>query len=605
MGRNRIEVAGLVAGLFVVLEGAAGAQMTQRLSLSYGGSQPNGASGYPYGHSISDDGRFVAFGSVASNLVPGDLNALCDVFVRDRRLGGTEIVSVGLGGAWGIGWSDSPSISGNGRYVAFQSTAPNLVAADTNGAFDVFVRDRQTETTERVSRGSAGVQANDHSYAPAISANGRFVAFWSEASNLVPGDGNGRADVFVRDRQTGTTERVSVSSAGAEGNGDSTSASISDDGRFVVFESLAANLVPGDTNGLLDVFLRDRQTGTTQRMSLGPAGAQGNGHSMNASISSDGGTVVFSSEAGNLVIGDANGCSDVFVRSRQTLTTERVSVASSGAEGDAESYDTFSTISADGRWVVFVSSAENLVRGDTNGVSDVFLRDRQAGTTERISVDSAGSEGNGSSLTRTISRDGRCVVFASQASNLVPGDTNLATDVFVHDRQGGPDFRSLCDPGVAGALACPCSNPPSGRGRGCDNSSRTGGAELSAAGASSLSSDSLVLRTSGQTPTGTSIVLQAGAHVASGAVFGQGVSCVGGSIVRLYTKSARLGGIRAPDVDAGEPSVSSRSLARGDRIQSGERRWYLVYYRDPHVPGGCPSSSTFNATQTGEVLWSY
>jgi Tol biopolymer transport system component len=228
---------------------------TERVSVSTGGVQAYWPSDDP---ALSADGRFVAFHSDASHLVPGDTNGLGDVFVRDRRTGRTERVSVSTRGVQGDRDGGSPALSADGRFVAFHSEATNLVPGDTNGKRDVFVRDRQAGTTERVSVSTAGGQANDYSYTPAISPGGRFVAFQSLATNLVPGDTNGWGDVFVRDRQAGTTERVSVSTGGVQGNDSSYFPAISAVGRFVAFTSKATNLVPGDTNGKRDVFVRTR-----------------------------------------------------------------------------------------------------------------------------------------------------------------------------------------------------------------------------------------------------------------------------------------------------------------------------------------------------------
>jgi hypothetical protein len=202
-----------------------------------------------------------------------------------------------------------------------------------------------------------------------------------------------------------------------------------------------------------------------------------------------------------------------------------------------------------------------------------------------------------------VSADGRFVAFESSASNLVSGDFNNYDDIFLRDRFAS-GFTSLCDPGSGGVLACPCSNPPSGPGRGCDNSSSTGGASLAASGDAYLAVDSLVFTTSGEKPTATSILLQGTASPAAGVVYGQGVRCVGGALKRLFTKTASGGGITVPDFGGGDPSVSARSAAKGDTISPGQSRWYLVYYRDPTVLGGCPASSTFNATQTGQTTWS-
>ena len=213
----------------------------------------------------------------------------------------TERVSVASNGGQADSSSVNPAVSADGRFVAFESDASNLVGGDTNGLNDIFVHDRQTGTTERVSVATGGTEANGVSYTPAISADGRFVAFYSNATNLVGGDTNGTSDVFVHDRQTGTTERVSVATGGAEANGGSSTAAISADGRFVAFHSDATNLVSGDTNGARDIFVHDRQTGTTERVSVATGGAQANSGSANPAISADGRFVAFYSVATNLV----------------------------------------------------------------------------------------------------------------------------------------------------------------------------------------------------------------------------------------------------------------------------------------------------------------
>jgi Tol biopolymer transport system component len=240
------------------------ARTTERVSVSTTGIEANRHSDLD---AISPDGRFVVFSSLASNLVPADTNRQEDVFVRDRLTGTTERVSVGNGGEQARGRSDWGSISADGRFVAFHSSASNLVAGDTNKRWDVFVRDRLTGTTERVSVNGGGKQGNRSSRAPKVSGDGRFVAFNSTASNLVAHDTNKTSDVFVRDRLNGTTERVSVNSAAKQAKGKSFGRSTTPDMRFVAFDSLASNLVPRDKNKTWDVFLRDRLTGTTELVS--------------------------------------------------------------------------------------------------------------------------------------------------------------------------------------------------------------------------------------------------------------------------------------------------------------------------------------------------
>ncbi|MCY2987972.1 MAG: S8 family serine peptidase, partial [Planctomycetota bacterium] len=404
----------------------------ERASLAYNGAQANYDISRP---SLSDDGQFVAFTSSASNLVSGDTNNAQDVFVFDRQNRTLERVSTAADGTQGnsaSGYNDAASLSADGRFVAFMSTASNLVPGDTNGQWDVFVFDRQNRTLERVSLASDGTQGNGYSQSASLSADGRYVAFVSGASNLVPGDTNGGSDVFVFDRQNHALERVSLASDGTQGNGYSYSASLSDDGRFVAFWSGASNLVLGDTNGQPDVFVFDRQNRTLERVSLGSDGAQGNSSSTYPSLSADGRFVVFMSYASNLVPGDTNNCEDVFVFDRQSRTLERVSSATDGTQGNGNSGSNDSlSLSAEGRFVTFMSTASNLVPGDTNGAYDVFVFDRQGNRLERVSVGADGAQGNAYSSSPSLSADGRCVTFVSGASNLVAGDTNGASDVFV------------------------------------------------------------------------------------------------------------------------------------------------------------------------------
>ena len=394
---------------------------------------------------ISSDGRFVAFWSDASNLVPEDTDDNTDGFVHDRETGQTER----LGLAYGTMETNSravASISADGRFVPFTSNACTLFPGDTDcadfyntdvGNTDVFVHDRKTGQTEQVSVASDGTQANSTTEqgGAAISADSRFVAFTSAAFNLVPEDTNKAYDVFVHDRETGVTERVSVASDGTQGNGRSAfPPAISADGRFVAFTSGASNLVPDDTNDTYDVFVHDRETGVTERVSVASNETQADEgivpSSGGPSISGDGRFVAFLSAASDLVPEDTNDAGDVFVHDRQTGQTERVSVASDGTQGNSSSYGP--SISFDGRFVAFTSGASNLVPEDTNDTFDVFVHDRQRGVTERVSVASDGTQGNGrSAFPPAISADGRFVAFTSGASNLVPDDTNGLADVFV------------------------------------------------------------------------------------------------------------------------------------------------------------------------------
>ena len=310
------------------------------------------------------------------------------------------------------------------------------------------------QTTERVSVDSLGVQGNDSSSWPSMSADGRFMAFNSGATNLVPGDTNGDHDIFVHDRQTGVTELVSVNSLGVQGNDESDYPSISADGRCVAFISDATNFVSGGFPWG-QIYVHDRQTGVTETVSLDSLGVQGNDECGGiASLSADARYVAFESKATNLVPGDTNWDSDVFVHDRQTGVTELVSVDAFGEQGVR--YSVGPSLSADGRYVAFGSNAANLIHNDSNLETDTFVHDRLTGVTERVSVDSLGGQGNDFSGSPSISADGRHVAFYSEATNLVPGDTNGATDIFVHDRWNGLGANSIA---LFGATTSPIQSP--------------------------------------------------------------------------------------------------------------------------------------------------
>jgi Tol biopolymer transport system component len=405
--------------------------MTERVSVASDGTQGNDGSSAP---AISADGRYVVFSSGADNLVEGDTNGVGDVFVHDRRTGQTQLVSIASDGTQGNNGSIGSSISADGRYVAFRSDATNLVEGDTNGVADCFMHDRMTGDTIRVSVASNGTQANNDcihyglwgmSYGPSISANGRYVTYHSNATNLVEGGTSGNENIFVYDRVTGETISVSVSSDGTQGNGNSIFPSISADGRYVAFCSDASNLVKRETNG--GIFVHDRVTGETTVVSVSSDGTQENGGDF-PNISSDGRYVTFLSNATNLVDGVAAGYLNVFVHDRVTGKTTFESVSSDGTQGNEASY--FPAISADGRYVVFSSLSDNLVEGDTNGDYGVFVHDRVTGETNLVSVSSDGTQGYND---LSISADGRYMAFSSLSDNLVEGDANGVRDVFVRD----------------------------------------------------------------------------------------------------------------------------------------------------------------------------
>ncbi len=560
-------------------------QVTERVSLDSGAGQ---VSSHSFRPSVSSDGRYVAFLSSAINLVPGDTNVFDDVFVRDRQNGSTERVSVGPLGVQGNQHSRYAAISADGRYVAFESTASNLVAGDTNAAQDIFVRDRVSGTTERVSVDSAGLQVSGAGE-PSISADGRYVTFHSFASNLVPGDTNGTYDCFLRDRQTGTTERISLDSSGTQGNGPSEYPAISADGRYAAFVSGASNLVPGGPPLSAQIYVRDRQTGTTERVSLSTTGVPANFQCQGAQISADGRCVAFHTWASNLVPGDTLGYGDVFVRDRISATTDRVSIGLNGEEPNSGAGN--GSMSADGRFVAFFSYATNLVAVDGDA-ADIFVRDRSSGTTERVSVDTAGGEPDGHSFDSRITADGRFVAFFSVATNLVPADTNASADIFLRDRGPGFNSTTFCS-GDGSGTACPCGNNGA-LGNGCANSLSPGGAHLRASGNASLSNDSVVLSGTAM-PDATALYFQGTTRQASGAgsVFGDGLRCAGGSVVRLLPKTNVNGASRYPG--AGDPSVSVKG-----NVSTVGIRTYQVWYRNS---AAFCTSNTFNLTNGVSLTW--
>jgi Tol biopolymer transport system component len=437
--KNRLWVVGAVltaVPLALVGGGPAAAsahRVTRRVSVGPGGVQADAASN-PV--TVSANGRYVAFDSSATNLVPGDTNGVSDVFVTDTKTRVTSRVSVASDGGQSAGSASGPALSGNGRYVAFTSGAADLVPGDTNNTDDVFVRDQRKGVTRRVSLGAGGAQSQGGAYTntASISADGRNVAFISTASNLVPGVSNSQPSVFVRDLRRGTTRMVSGGLGGATADGRALDAQISGNGRQVVFSSFATNLVPGDTNGTSDIFVSDLEHGTTTRVSVGPGGAQTVGGmlkfgygSLSPHISGDGRVVVFTSYASGLVADSVNQ-TDSYVRNLATGVTERLALGPAGQAGDTGSFA--SMVSSDGRYVIFQSQATNLVPGDTNAASDVFVRDLRRRTTTRVSVGAAG-QADGSSEDGAISSHGRLIAFDSDADDLVAGDTNNTGDVFI------------------------------------------------------------------------------------------------------------------------------------------------------------------------------
>lgn len=399
--------------------------------------------------SISRDGRFVVFYSLANNLVSGDDNGYTDVFLRDRETGETSMVS--RNGVPANGGSSLPYISQSGDHVSFRSEASNLVDVDINGVGDIYLFGRRSGAMELVSVSDDGRQADGESYNSAVTPNGRYVAFDSLAANLVQGDGNNTYDIFLRDRVAGRTERITVNRSGVEANGPSFDPVMSADGRFIAFYSYADNLVADDTNGASDIFVYDRQENRFELVSVNDRGDVGDSGSVMPSISSDGRVVAFRSFASNLVGNDSNRTHDIFVRNLDTGHTQRINVSSDGIQANAPSI--FNAISNDGMRVVFGSHAGNLVAGDTNGRADIFMHDLATGLTERVSVSSDGDQADQASSLPVISGDGRYIAFESFAANLVSNDSNGNKDIFVRDL--GPRNRPpVANAGADAAYEC-------------------------------------------------------------------------------------------------------------------------------------------------------
>ena len=383
---------------------------------------------------LSDDGTVVAFESVASNLVSGDSNGFSDIFVGNVGSGSLALVSRSYGQYIGNRASTLPLLSGDGNTVAFTSTANNLIqyGTDTNSCADVFVTVRSNASiafnnTDIVSATPAYKAGNGCSTGTSMSADGRLIVFQSTSTDLVAGDTNGAQDIFVRDRYHGTTQLVSASSAGAQSNALSQYGAISADGRYVAFESSGATLVAGVSG--THVFLRDLVTRTTVAVDRVGAGGVGNGSSTSPSVSGDGRYVAFTSTATNLGGTDANGASDVFVRDTQTNTTMPISLTGAGATGNGAS--SLATISQNGQFVAFVSSANNLVAGDTNSAPDIFVYDLIHQTMTLYSTDGLGAAAVNTFVGKpAFSGNSSMLAFDDRAA-LLTSDTNALQDVYV------------------------------------------------------------------------------------------------------------------------------------------------------------------------------
>ncbi len=421
-----------------LLAGSPSAQncqsVTDLVSRSSSGASGNEAS---WSGRLSADGRYVVFTTVATNLGGAPMGTW-SVYRRDRVTGETLLVSASAAGVPGNNDSDFASVSDDGRLVAFRSAASNLVPGDTNNASDIFVKDMQTGAIERVSVSVFESQANGSSLWPDMSGDGRYVVFQSNATNLllIP-ETNGHTDIYLRDRLAGTTSLISVGPSGVLGDGPSRLPSISSDGLFVAYTSSATNLVPFDTNGVDDVFLRDRAAGVTLRASLGPPlgfglFVQGNAESYGASVSDDGRWVAFETTSDNLVSLDGNGVEDIFVRDMLNGVTVVASNAAGPFVATSNNRSRQGEISGDGRYVVFQSSSTNLIPGQNWAGQRIYVRDLVANTTAHASVTTGGAPAQAPCRNPHIASGGGWVAFDSDWDGFASDDGNADSDVFVH-----------------------------------------------------------------------------------------------------------------------------------------------------------------------------
>lgn len=402
---------------------ASAASINTRVSVDNNGSQANRDSQFS---SISEDGRYVSFKSDATNLVAGDTNNFSDIFVRDMVTNVTTRVSVSSEGAQANGLSTEPEISNDGRYVVFTSNASNLVAnPDNNGTHDVFLHDRIEKTTELISVTPTGTAGLAHSTKGDVSKNGRYIVFKSFANNLVPGD-TVTPDIFIRDRELENTKKITAAPDGQLSNDDSNNAVVNCDGTVVAFSSRASNLSPNDVNAKFDVFYIN--LAGDKKLHNITSGA--NEASVVESISCDGNSISFISYANNIIANDSNNRSDIFVHDIPNSATERVSVASNGAQGISDSYN--SSISNDGRYITFGSNSDNFGIQSVNGMSNVYKHDRRTRITVQISVSTIYRYTFRNSTDADISGDGRHITFTSWDNSLIVGDTNEKADIFVN-----------------------------------------------------------------------------------------------------------------------------------------------------------------------------
>ncbi len=526
----------------LVLALPIGAQTTIRVTAGIGGAEPNGTSASPH---ISRDGRFVVFSSEADNLDANDTSVGPDVFLYDANSGTVALVSARDPGPSSSSPITSPGVSDDGNIVVFASFATNL-APGSIGFHDIFVRDRAAGTTTRVTSGWLG-----NSSEPEITPDGRYIVFESQANNVVSSGPD--SDVILHDRQTGTFALVSQNTGGTPGNGHSAGPSISADGRIIAFTSEASNFLLSDTNAVADVFVRDVVAGTTRRASIGVFGNALALPSTAGNVSGDGRRIVFMTSDGTTTAGDTNGVEDVFYFDRTAGLPGRASAPPSRQGGNG--FSNQGTISRNGRYIAFRSAATDLVGIDPTPVfPDLYVKDLETGAVEIISLSSTGTASN-VARTPSISANGRFVAFVGH-EGLVPGDAIGFPEVYIRDR-GAIVYTTPCA-GDNLSTPCPCGNPGS-LGNGCENYGLTGGARLVATGSPSVTGDTIQLAVTGLPVFPTAMGFSQGDALQNnglGVGFGDGVRCIGGQVLRLRQRQSITGesayGFGVP----GDPAVS-------------------------------------------------
>ena len=424
--RHLAPLALVVLGVLLIAAASSAAPAkTRRVSVKSNGEEGAAFSG-GYIDDLSDDGKVAVFIS-ASQLTGADDNAFTDIYVRKLKTGKTVLASVRSNGNDGNELSSGPAISGNGRFVAFTSYANNLVPSDESMSRDVFVHDLKTGKTERVSIATNGDESGETGSQPSISFTGRYVAF-NTGSQLSNRDNNHADDVYLRDRKTDKTELVSQTSAGVDTtDGTSENPSLSNNGRFVAFESEADDLVSNDENASDDIFVRDRMKDKTRRVSLATDDQERSGNSLDASISSNGNLIAFGSSAPFATMDD-NGFSDIYLRNVERGTTTWLSRNKDGDAADGNAY--YPSMSPNGRMIGFYSHANDLVGGPQPLSYRPYLYDRVKDRMIMVDRSSAGDPGNGDGYVIGISADGRFVLISSTSTELVGNDDNGVEDIF-------------------------------------------------------------------------------------------------------------------------------------------------------------------------------